>query len=103
MAIETAEDLEGFFHPDDFGDPMIAHMTSGAVPFNGILTTGHVSEQPGTSASISMLVPRIIASKASVAGLAQSDEIELQDESRVSVIDIQYKGSLVIIHYHEVW
>lgn len=103
MAVETAEDLAAMFHPDDFGVPMVAHMVDASVPFNGIRTTGYVAEQPGTTADVSMMVPRIIARKDAVAGLAQNDEIQFPGGERVIVNDVHYKGELVIIHYHEHW
>lgn len=103
MAVETAEDLAGMFHPDDFGVAMVAHMLAGSVPFHGVPTTGYVGEQPGTSANISMMVPRIIARKAALPDLAQNDEIELPGGARVIVNDVHYKGELIIIHYHEHW
>lgn len=103
MAVETAEDLAAMFHPDDFGVPMIAHMPDTSVPFNGVPTTGHVSEQPGSTAQVSMMVPRIIAQRAVLQSLAQNDEIELPSGQRVIVNDMHYKGELVIIHYHEHW
>lgn len=103
MAIETAEDLAAMFSLEDFGEAMVAHMANTSVPFHGIATTGHVSESPGTTADVSMMVPRIIARRASVANLAQTDEIEMADGRRVIVNDIHYKGELAIIHYHEHW
>lgn len=103
MAVETPEDLAALFSPEDFGDPMIAHMLGGSVPFDGIQTTGHVAEAPGTVASASMTVPRIIARKAAIPGLAQNDEIELPGGARVIVNDVHYKGELMIIHYHDRW
>lgn len=103
MAIESATDLAAFFHPDDFGVEMTAYMLGTPVVFNGVLTTGYVAESPGTTADISMLVPRIIAKRSDLKDLAQNDEIELPDGKRVIVNDAQYKGELIIIHYHEVW
>jgi hypothetical protein len=103
MAVETPEDLAGMFHPDDFGVGMVAHMQAGSVPFNGIDTTGYVGETPGTTATISMMVPRIIAQKSAIPALAQGDQIELPGGKYVSVNDVHYKGELIIIHYHEVW
>lgn len=103
MAVETAEDLAAMFHPDDFGVPMIAHMPSTSVPFNGVQTTGQVFEQPGSTAQVSMMVPRIIAQRSVLQSLAQNDEIELPGGQRVIVNDMHYKGELVIIHYHEHW
>lgn len=104
MAIETAEDLTAMFHPDDFGVEMTAHMAAGSVSFNGIVTTGYVAEQPGMTAEVSMLVPRILARKASLPALAQGDIIEVDDDgTSVQVVNVQYKGDLIIIHYHEVY
>jgi hypothetical protein len=103
MAVETPEDLEGMFHPDDFGEPMVAHLQTGDTPFNGIPTTGYVGETPGTTATISMMVPRIIATKAAVGGIQQGDTITFQSGQAVVVNDVHYKGALVIIHYHEHW
>lgn len=121
MAVETPEDLEGMFHPDDFGEPMVAHIAALPAPpgtgllladgvmvvegtvFNGIPTTGYVGETPGTTATISMMVPRIIATKAAVVGIQQGDTITFQSGQAVVVNDVHYKGALVIIHYHEHW
>jgi len=103
MAVETAEDLAAMFHPDDFGVPMIAYIAGAAVPFDGVPTTGYVGEEPGSTATVSMMVPRIIAIKAAVHDLAQNDEIELPSGQRVLVNDMHYKGELIVIHYHEHW
>jgi hypothetical protein len=121
MAVETPEDLEGMFHPDDFGERMVAQISArppapgegmvladgvtvltGTV-FHGIVTTGYVGETPGTTATISMMVPRIIATKAAVGGIQQGDIITRATGEAVSVNDVHYKGELIIIHYHEVW
>lgn len=124
MAVETAEDLAAMFSPEDFGVPMLAFRavlspspgTLGVIsentvlapqteglPFIGIQTTGYVAERPGTTADVSMMVPRIIATKASLPDLQQNDEIELPSGQRVIVNDVHYKGELIIIHYHENW
>jgi hypothetical protein len=103
MAVETAEDLAAMFHPDDFGVPMVAHTVDASLPFSGVPTTGYAAERPGTAADVSMMVPRIIATKASLPELQQNDEIEMPSGQRVIVNDVQYKGELIIIHYHEHW
>jgi hypothetical protein len=124
MAVETAEDLAALFHPDDFGVEMFAFIAASmpspgslltlnettlavpqveGVPFLGIKTTGYVAEQPGTTADASMMVPRIIARKDAVPGLAQNDEIAFAGGQRVIVNDVHYKGEIIIIHYHEHW
>jgi hypothetical protein len=107
MAVETADDLAGMFHPDDFGVPMVAYVLDGSVPFAGIQTTGHVSEFSAMSSAstvdASMMVPRIIAMRAPLAALRQNDEIEMPDGRRVLVVDIHFKGDLIVIHYHEHW
>ena len=103
MAVETAEDLAALFHPDDFGVPMTAHMLAASVPFNGVPTTGYVGERPGSTADVSMMVPRIIAMRSALPDLAQNDEIELPGGKRVVVNDVHYKGELIIINYHEHW
>lgn len=107
MAAETAEDLAAMFHPDDFGVPMVAHMPVGSLPFHGVPTTGYVAELSNAAAvstpNISMMVPRIIAIKNDLPGLAQNDEIELPSGARVIVNDVHYKGELIVIHYHEHW
>lgn len=103
MAVETPGDLAAMFHPDDFGVAMTAQTLAGPVVFNGIMTTGYVGESPGSTAVISMMVPRIIAQKLAVPGLAQNDIIDLPGGQQVTVNDVQYKGEMIIIHYHEVW
>lgn len=103
MAVESDADLAAFFCQDEFGAPLRAHTAGGVVSFDGILTTGHVTEQPGTTAEISSMTPRIIARRAPLAGLAQGDEIELPGGRRVYVNDVHYKGEIVIIHYHDHW
>lgn len=107
MAIETADDLAGLFHPDDFGVPMVALIGGAEVPFVGVATTGYVGEFSHASAllsePVSMMVPRIIAMREPLNGLLQNDEIEMPGGRRVIVNDVHYKGDLVIIHYHENW
>lgn len=107
MAIETDEDLDALFHPDDFGKPMTAFIGGVAVPFVGIPTTGYTPDLQHASspltAGVSMMVPRIIAKLAALPGLAQQDEIEMPGGKRVVVNDVHYKGDLIIIHYHEHW
>lgn len=103
MAVETADDLAALFSPEDFGEAMTAHMPDVSVPFDGIATTGHVAERPGSVVDVSMMVPRILARRAALPDLAQNDEIEFADGRRVVVSDIHYKGSLIVIHYHEHW
>lgn len=103
MAVESAEDLAAFFDPDDFGVQLIGHTADGEVTFNGILTSGYVGEQPGTRAVVTEIVPRIIARRTDVASLQQNDEIELPGGARVIINDMQTKGEMVAIHYHDNW
>ena len=104
MAVETPDELAWFFDPDDFGEAMTAHtVEAGDLPFNGIFTTGYVGEEPGTTAVISMKVPRIIARADELQGLQQGDLITLANGTQVSVNDVHYKSAVVIIHIHENW
>lgn len=104
MAVETPEDLAVFFNPDDFGEAMTAHtVEAGDLPFDGIFTTGYVGEDPGTTATISMKVPRILARADQLVGLRQSDTITRADGTTIIVNDVHYKDRMVIIHIHEVW
>ncbi len=103
MAVESDDDLAVFFNPDEFGEPMTAATATGEIAFAGIVTTGYTGEDPGTSAVISMKVPRIIASLSEADGLHQGDVITLASGQTVYVNDVHYKGALVIIHYHEHW
>lgn len=107
MAVESAEDLAGFFDPDEFGKAMVLLPKDGEaeVPFNGIPTSGPVSEQsPAGRASnlmeATMMVPKIIATRASIPTAAQDDRIRMHDGTVVQIVDQQYKGDLVIIQYH---
>jgi hypothetical protein len=103
MPVENAEDLAALFSPEDFGEAMVAHMPDSSAPFFGIQTTGHLAERPGSTADISSMVPRILARRQALPGLAQDDEIELPGGKRVVVNDVHYKGELIVIHYHEHW
>jgi hypothetical protein len=102
MAVELLEELEGFFDPDDFGVPMVATIGGVDVPFSGIKTTAHSTEQPaGIGAVINALVPRVICRAAAVPGIQQHDRIELPGGQVVLVNDLQLKGDVLVIHYHE--
>jgi len=102
MAVETAEDLDAFFDPDAFGEEMVAHVGGEPVPFVGIPTTGQVHEQTSTmTAQASMIQPRILAKREDLEALEVDHEIERQDGTRVKVIDLGYKGDLVIISYQD--
>lgn len=104
MAVESDDDLAVFFNPDEFGEPMTAVTAlAGEIAFSGIPTTGYVGEDPGTTAVVSMKVPRIIAKLAETEGLHQGDVITMAGGKQVYVNDVHYKGALVIIHYHEHW
>lgn len=107
MAVETAEELAGFFNPDEFGVPMVGYTSEGSVEFHGIKTTGYVGEGANAGAlvtpTISMVVPRILAKLADVQALKQGDSIEFEDGQTVVVNDMHYKGDIVIIHFHEHW
>jgi hypothetical protein len=105
MAVETAEELAGFFSPDEFGVPMVGYTTDGTIEFNGIKTTGYVGEggNDATTPTISMVVPRILAKRVDVQTLKQGDTIEFEDGQTVYVNDMHYKGDVVIIHFHEHW
>lgn len=103
MAVESDDDLAVFFNPDEFGEPMTATTATGDIAFAGIVTTGYTGEDPGTTAVISMKVPRIIAKLAETEGLHQGDVITLASGQQVYVNDVHYKGAVVIIHFHEHW
>ena len=107
MAVETDDDLAGFFDPDEFGEPMVATIGLSSVEFNGIYTDGPVAEKPGTTdgwsgASIMGYQPRIIAPRAVLADLKQGDFIT-RDGTQYSVNNIEIKGSLLIIFLHDNW
>lgn len=105
MPVESAEDLAGFFDPDEFADnvPMVATIGGVPVPFDGIFTEGHLAEQPGTSPDITVTVPRVIVPKAAVEGIQQGDQIERSNGDVWLVADIQHKRDLLIIHLQEPW
>lgn len=104
MPVESAQDLAGFFDPDEFADeqPMIATIGGFAVPFNGIFTQGHLPENPNTTPDITTTVPRIIVAKSAVAGIAQGDRIERANGEVYWVNDIQHKTDLLILYLHDV-
>lgn len=103
MAFESAEDLAGFFDPDEFGEPMVATIGIASVSFNGIYTDGPVAEQPGTVAGITGYVPRVIAARAPLADLAQGDTITRESGKQYQINDIQLKNDLLIIYLHDNW
>lgn len=105
MGVETEGDLAGFFNPDEFG---VRLAIAGLGAFNGIDTTGFTSLDPaGISAGVTAVVPRIICRRAAVPDIQQGDVIEFLDASPhnaagalVTVNDLQFKGALLVIHYH---
>lgn len=103
MAVESAEELAGFFDPDEFGTPMMLHGFGYSLEFNGIVTTSAVAVQPGTTATITDIVPVIIVRRLAVPDIQQGDKIELPGGQRVEVVDIKTKGDLVTIHYHDMY
>lgn len=104
MGVETEADLAGFFNPDEFG----TRLAIGSVEFNGIDTTGFISLDPaGLSAGVSAVVPRIICLRSAAPDIQQGDLIAFLDASPhnaagalVTVNDLQFKGALLVIHYH---
>ena len=104
MGVETDADLAGFFNPREFG----TRLSLDGAEFHAIDTTGAVSLDPaGIAAGISQTVPRLICRKDDVPVIQQGDMIEFLEMSPhnvagtlVTVNDLQFKGSLVIVHYH---
>lgn len=103
MAVESAEDLAGFFDPDEFGEPMVATIGIERLPFNGIYTDGPITEQPGTTPGITGYVPRVIAQRAPLVDLKQGDRIERESGAEFTVNDLQIKNDLLIIFLHDNW
>ena len=103
MPVEDADDLDGFFDPDEFGEPMVATIGLSEVSFNGIYTDGPVSEKPGTTVDIVGYQPRIIAKKSDLSELKQSDLITRANNSQLSVNNIEIKGSMLVIYLHDNW
>ena len=105
MGVESSRDLAGFFNPKEFGTLMTL---GGEVNFSGIDTTSATSLDPaGISAEVREVVPRIICPRSSVPNIQQGDFIEFLEDTPynvtgavVTVNDLSYKGSLLIIHYH---
>lgn len=98
MPVESADDLLGFFDPTEFGTPLVAVTAGGAVPFDGIYTDSPLNEQPGTVAAVPVRTPRVITSRAPLAGLLQGDRIEREGGTLLGVVnDMQIKGDLLII------
>lgn len=103
MAVESADDLAGFFDPDEFGEPMVATIGLTPVRFSGIYTDGPVSNEPGSVAGITGYVPRVIAPRAALSGLASGDLITRADGKEFAVNDLQFKDKLLIIYLHDSW
>lgn len=104
MAVESAEDLAGFFDPEEFGEPWAAAVGFMSVPFHGIYTEAPMAESPGTTARLAGCEPRIIANAAGLDELAQGDVITRKKTgARYSVNDCQRKGELLIIFLHVIW
>ena len=105
MPVESADDLAGFFDPSEFADeqPMTAFIGGITVPFDGIFTQGHQAEQPGTTPDITVTVPRVIAPRDSLPGIAQGDQIQRANGQVYVVNDLHHKRDLIILHLHDVW
>lgn len=102
MAVETVEDLAGFFDPDEWGEPMVATIGLAEVPFNGIYTDGPITEQPGSTAGLTGYVPRVITARAPLAELKQGDTVT-RAGTAYQVNDLQIKNDLLIIFLHDPW
>lgn len=104
MAVESDDDLAGFFDPDEFGEPMVATIGLSTVEFSGIYTDGPVSESPGTTVDITGFQPRIIAQRSVLADLKQGNQITRTNGGQVyTVNNIQIKNALLIISLHDNW
>lgn len=106
MPVESADDLAGFFDPDEFGDELVLVDGLTSTPFNGIYTDAPVADQPGSTPTITVRAPRVIASRAAVVGVQQGSRIERAGTGDlVGVVnDIAYKGAMVVLALHdEAW
>lgn len=105
MGVESDADLAGFFNPAEFG----TRVSVDGAEFHAIDTTGAAALDPaGIAAGISSVVPRLICRRGAIPAIQQGDMIEFLETSPhnvagtvVTVNDLQFKGSLVIIHYHD--
>lgn len=108
MGVESAEDLAGFFDPDEFGTRFEWQGVAGLAPFNGINTTGaKILDDSSFSARVTDEQARIICKRADLPDVQQGDLIvaldaahNLQAGDLVLVNDLHYKGDLLIIYYH---
>ena len=104
MGVESDADLAGFFDPAEFGTRLIV----GGVEFHGIDTTGMTTLTPAEiSAGIPQVVPRIICRRADLPSIQQGDIIEVLEATPHNAVgamlyvnDLQFKGGLLVIHYH---
>ena len=103
MAVESAADLAGFFDPAEFGQELTLYSQGGPVLFSGIVTTAAGSQELGLAAGITTTIPRIICKRDSVPLIQQNEEIMLPDGHLVLVNDLQFKGELLIIQFHEAY
>lgn len=103
MPVESADDLAGFFDPDEFGEAMTIQMSLEAIEFAGIYTESPLTEEHGMRTGITGAVPRIIASRSAIADVTQGDVITRQDGREYIVNEVQVKDRLLIIHVHDNW
>lgn len=99
MPIETAEDLEIFFDPDDFGTEVTAVSGGQTVIFNAIFTDSNEQPSPGV-ANISVTTPRIICRRDEVSDLKKDTPVTVNGKQYLTK-NKELRGALATIYLKE--
>ncbi len=103
MAIESSDDVLSYFHPDDFGKIMTLKSLDGNTEFYGDVTSGHALQSLAGDLDASLMTTAVFAPASLIPNVKIDDMIEFEDGKQVRIVDVRYKGPIVILPYHESW
>jgi hypothetical protein len=97
MAVETPQDLAGFFAPADFGEAFAAAWDGGSKSFSGIPSRYHDPQQPGIRTQINTALLKVVARLEDVNEIPDDAVITHSDGSTSTVWLMQVQGDVGIL------
>lgn len=101
MGVETAQELAGFFDPDEFGEACTYMLDGVAGSFNAIISDAHTDEVNEGRTHVSTSGLRLICGWQATQDLRQGMIVSTPRGDR-EIFDIQQRGDVAVVLVHEV-
>lgn len=102
MAVESNEELLGFFNPEEFGEEMTAVTgVNGSFGFHGIISRAYTNQDPNLSVAITSTLWKVLCRQSDQEKIEQGDTIQFANGGTARVVDSRQQGTIGALYLNE--